>query len=75
MNQIELAMELLQELNVLLERMLDINNEAVQALMKNPETRDIGELLGDKGYDVLQYSFHLEADERFQQFYKQEIAE
>ena len=75
MNDLELAKELLQELNALLDRMLDINNEAVQALMKNAETRYIGESLGEKAYDVLQYSFHLESDERFQQFYDQETAE
>jgi hypothetical protein len=75
MNQLGLAMELLQEMNDLLDRMLDINNDAVQALMKNPETRDIGELLGEKAHDVLQYGFQLEADERFQQFYEQETAE
>jgi len=75
MNQLELAKELLQELNALLERMLDINNDAVIALMKNPATRDIGESLGEKAYDVLQYGFKLEADERFQQFYEQETAE
>ena len=69
MNDFELAKELLQELNALLDRMLDINNEAVQALMKNAETRYIGESLGEKAYDVLQYILHLEADERFQQFY------
>lgn len=72
MNDLELAKELLQELNAQLERMLDINNEAVIALMKNPETRDIGESLGEKAYDVLQYGFHLETDKRFQQFYEQE---
>ncbi len=72
MNDLELAKELLQELNALLDRMLDINNEAVQALIKSPETRDIGDALGEKAYDVLQYSFQLEADERFQQFYEQE---
>ena len=70
MNPLELAMELLQELYALLERMLDINNEAVVALMQNPATRDIGESLGEKAHDVLQYVFKLEADERFQQFYK-----
>ncbi len=69
MNDLELAKELLQELNALLDRMLDINNEAVQALTKSPETHDIGISLGKKYYDVLQYILHLEADERFQQFY------
>ena len=72
MNTLELAMELLQELDALLDRMFDINTDAVIALMKNPETRDIGESLGEKAYSVLQYSLHLEADEKFQQFYEQE---
>ena len=75
MNDLELAKELLRELSVLLDRMLDINNEAVQALIKSPETRDIGNVLGERAYDVLQYSLHLEGDERFQQFYPQEAAE
>ena len=75
MSDLELAKELLIELNALLDRMLDINNEAVQVLMKNPETRDIGESLGEKAYSVLQYCFHLEADEKFQQFYEQGAAE
>lgn len=66
MNDIKLAKELVQMLSDLLDRMLDINNEAVQALIKSPETRDIGNALGEKAYDVLQYSLHLEGDERFQ---------
>ena len=75
MKDIELAKELVQMLSDLLDRMLDINNEAVQALIKSPETRDIGDALGEKAYDVLQYSLHLEGDKRFQQFYPQEASE
>ena len=75
MNDIKLAKELTRELSVLLDRMLDINNEAVQALIKSPETRDIGDAIGEKAYEVLQYSLHLEGDERFQQFYPQEASE
>ena len=69
MNDMELAKELVRELSALLDRMLDINNEAVQALINNPETRDIGSALGEKAYDVLQCSLLLEGDEKFQQFY------
>ena len=75
MNDIELAKELVRELSVLLDRMLDINNEAVQALINSPETRDIGNVLGERAYDVLQYSLLLEGDEKFQQFYPQETTE
>ena len=75
MNDLELAKELVQELSVLLDRMLDISNEAVIALMNNSETHNTGILLGERAYDVLQYILHLESDERFQQFYDQETAE
>ena len=66
---LNLAKELLEEVADLLHKTMNISNDAVKALTKNPETHDIGISLGKRYYDVLQYILHLESDEKFQQFY------